>query len=260
METERLERVTVGGQRLEFVRLAARRPAAPTLVFLHEGLGSAALWRGFPGAVAGATGCGALIYSRSGNGFSAPAALPRTVRYMHDEALAVLPELLARLEVGATVLIGHSDGGSIAVIYAAAYPERVRGLVLIAPHVFVEDLSLRSIAAIRTEFESGSLRARMERHHADAAATFYGWNDVWLDASFRDWNIEAETERLTAPVLAIQGLDDEYGTPAQIEAIARRARAGVDRLLLAGCGHAPHRQRAAVVEAAVESWIRERAA
>jgi pimeloyl-ACP methyl ester carboxylesterase len=174
---------------------------------------------------------------------------------MHDEALVALPELLAKVGIEDIVLFGHSDGASIALIHAAEHPEFVRGLVLEAPHVFVEDLSIRSIAALKSAYETTSLRERMARYHADADRTFYGWNDIWLSPEFRDWNIEAYVDRVRAPMLVAQGLDDEYGTLAQIESITHRAGGRVDRLLLADCGHAPHRDRAAIVESTTAAWI-----
>jgi pimeloyl-ACP methyl ester carboxylesterase len=177
---------------------------------------------------------------------------------MHDEALSVLPKLLEALKIEETILVGQSDGASIALIYASRYPATVRALVLESPHLFVEELSLRSIAAIRHEYETTGLRQRLARHHTDADKTFYGWNDIWLSPAFRDWNIEAETARVAAPLLAIAGLDDEYGTLAQLESLAQRAIAPVDRLLLARCGHAPHRDRRSLVEAAAIAWIEEK--
>lgn len=248
--------VRVGDVELEVSAIPAQRPHLPTLVFLHEGLGSAALWRGFPQALAASTGFGAVAYSRQGNGFSTPLARARNARYMHDEALAVLPALLRELQVEEPVLVGHSDGASIALIYAAEHA--VRALVLEAPHVFVEELCLHSIAAIRGVYDRGDLRARMAPHHADVDRTFYGWNDVWLSPEFREWNVEACVERIRAPMFAIQGLEDEYGTLAQLESIARRAPAPVDRLALARCGHAPHRDRRTLVEACVSAWLTER--
>ncbi len=249
------ERIRIDGRDLEYLRISARRDDLPTLVFLHEGLGSVALWRDFPAALAERTGCGAVVFSRYGNGFSAPLAGARTPAYMHDEALVALPALIAALELDAVVLVGHSDGASIALLYAAEHPAAVRGLILEAPHVFVEELSVRSIAALKAEYASGALRARMARYHADADRTFYGWNDIWLAPQFRDWNIEAEVGRMRAPMLVIQGIDDEYGTLAQVESIARHAAAPVDRLMLASCGHAPHRDRRELVEAASIAWI-----
>jgi pimeloyl-ACP methyl ester carboxylesterase len=245
----------VGGRELEIVTIPARRSGAPTLVFLHEGLGSTGLWRDVPSVLAERTGCAALVYSRYGNGFSAPLQEARTPRYMHDEALAALPSLLAEQDVRDAILIGHSDGASIAIIFASEHPSIVRGVVLEAPHVFVEELSVRSIAAIRDVYETGGLRERMGRYHADVDRTFYGWNDVWLSPQFRDWNIEAYAARVRAPLLAIQGLEDEYGTVAQIDALARHARGPVDRLLLARCGHTPHRDRDALVVDTAASWI-----
>ena len=243
---------------LEFARIPAKRDGLPVLVFLHEGLGSVALWRDFPAALAERTGCGALVFSRYGNGFSAPLSDARTPGYMHDEALVALPALFAQLKLDDVVLVGHSDGASIALIYAAEHPAAVRGLILEAPHVFVEDLSVRSIAAIKTEYETGGLRARMDRYHADVDRTFYGWNDIWLSPQFRDWNIEACVERVRAPSLVVAGADDEYGTLDQLESIARRAAGPVDRLVLAGCGHAPHRDRRSLVESAAAAWVREK--
>jgi pimeloyl-ACP methyl ester carboxylesterase len=250
------ERIVIAGRALEFRHAKVVAKDRPTLVFLHEGLGSIALWRDFPEALAKRTGCGTLVYSREGNGFSDPLTAARTPRYMHDEARRVLPELLATLAIGDVVLVGHSDGASIALLFAAARPATVRGLVLEAPHVFVEELSVRSIASIKREYETTSLRERMRRYHYDVDKTFRGWNDIWLAPEFRDWNIEAAAEQIRAPILAIQGRDDEYGTPAQIASISARAGAPVDCLLLSACGHAPHRERAAFVEDAVAGWLR----
>ncbi|MBV9028424.1 MAG: alpha/beta hydrolase [Candidatus Eremiobacteraeota bacterium] len=242
---------------LEIVRIPPRNEGLPTLVFLHEGLGSVALWKDFPEAIARRTGCGALTYSRYGNGFSPVLREPRQPAYMHDEALEVLPELFGSLEIADAILIGHSDGASIALIYAAYHPKRVRGLVLMSPHLFVEELSLRSIAAIRGEYETTDLPQRMARYHCDADRTFYGWNDIWLSPQFRDWNIEEEASRVAAPILAIQGLDDEYGTPAQLDSLAARGKGRVDRLLLGDCKHSPQRERPALMEATIVTWIAE---
>jgi pimeloyl-ACP methyl ester carboxylesterase len=253
------ECVRAAGRELEYVRIPAAREGLPTLVFLHEGLGTIALWREFPAALAERTGCGVLAYSRYGNGFSTPLAEARTPAYMHDEALIALPEVLRELDAGETILIGHSDGASIALIYAAAHPAAVRGLVLEAPHVFVEELSVQSIAAIKGEYANG-MRERMASYHADVDRTFFGWNDIWLSPEFRAWNIETEVRRVRTPALVLQGLKDQYGTPAQVEAIAAGSSARVDSLLLAGCAHAPHRDRRTLVEETVAAWIRERMA
>jgi pimeloyl-ACP methyl ester carboxylesterase len=229
----------------------------PTLVFLHEGLGSIAAWRDFPSQLCNATGCPGLVYSRYGNGFSTVLREPRPVTYMHDEALQTLPALMDRLAIRSTILVGHSDGASVAIVCAAEHPERIAGAILEAPHVFVEPESVRSIAAIRAEYEAGALRSRLGRYHADPDVTFYGWNDVWLSPEFAGWNIETSVDRLTVPLLLVQGYDDQYGTLAQVESIRRRHR-DTDALLLAGCGHAPHRERASLVVGAAANWIVER--
>ncbi|HEX6024710.1 MAG TPA: alpha/beta hydrolase [Solirubrobacter sp.] len=211
--------------------------AEPALVFLHEGLGSVALWRDFPARVAEATARRALIYSRAGHGNSDVPTEPRRPDFMHDEALKVLPPLLAEHGIEAPILVGHSDGGSIALIHASRHP--VTGLVLLAPHVFVEDLSVASIAEARETFETTDLRERMARYHRDPEATFRLWNDIWLAPEFRDWNIEDVLGGITAPTLLIQGEHDQYGTLAQIDAIERGVRGPVTRAVL-DCRHAPH--------------------
>ena len=246
--------VTVQGRKLEVQRLGNGSGDGPTLVFLHEGLGSVSLWRDFPAQVSRETGCPAVVYSRYGHGGSDVLEGPRTVDFMHEEALAVLPELLDRLGIREPVLVGHSDGGSIALIYAGAH-ESVKGLVVLAPHVFVEDLSVQSIAAAQVSFETTDLPQRLGRHHADAARTFRGWNDVWLDPDFRRWNIEEYLPGIACPTLAIQGLDDEYGTLAQIDAIARLSGGPVELLKLPDCGHSPHRDRPGPVLEAMVRFI-----
>ena len=226
-------------------------------MFLHEGLGSVALWRDFPDRVCARTGRRGLIYSRYGNGFSDVLEDPRNVQYMHAEALEVLPELLEAFGLSRPILFGHSDGASIAIIYAAAHPSSVSGLILEAPHVFVEPLSVQSISEIGETYELGKLRERMARYHKDADRTFFGWNDIWLSQEFRDWDITSYLPRITAPALCIQGKDDEYGTLAQIDAIAGNVSSTIDRLILDGCGHSPHRDRGGYVERAAADWIRE---
>ena len=241
--------VTVQGCKLEIRRIPGADPDAPSLVFLHEGLGSVSMWRDFPDKAASATGCATIVYSRYGHGYSDVLRGPRAVDYMHVEALKALPELLERLAVPDPVLVGHSDGGSIALIYAGA-GNGARGLVVMAPHVFVEDISVKSIAEAKTEFETTDLSRRLGRHHADAAKTFRGWNDIWLHPDFRSWNIEEYLPRVYCPVLAIQGFDDEYGTMAQLDAIAGQAGGPIELLRLTDCRHSPHRdQPAAVLEA-----------
>ncbi len=244
---------SIGGVDLEYALVNGDR-SKPTLVFLHEGLGSISTWRDFPSNVCARTNSPGLMYSRYGNGFSTVLDRARRPEYMHEEALQALPALLDALRIESTVLIGHSDGASIALLYAAEYPRGVAGLVLEAPHVFVEEISVRSIAAIRSQYEYGPLRDRLARHHSNADSTFYGWNDVWLSPEFTSWNIEPAVNRITAPMLLLQGRDDEYGTLRQVDAIVRRHR-GADSLVLAKCGHTPHRDRAAFVEATIAHWI-----
>jgi pimeloyl-ACP methyl ester carboxylesterase len=248
------EFVTVQGRKLEVQRIAGPGKSARTLVFLHEGLGSAAMWRDFPHKVAASTGCAVVVYSRYGYGQSDVLREPRGVDYMHVEALRVLPELLERLGVPDPVLVGHSDGGSIALICAAAH-RTIKGLVVMAPHVFVEDLSIRSIAEAKTAFETSDLPQKLRRYHADAAKTFRGWNDIWLHPDFRNWNIEDVLPRITCPMLAIQGFDDEYGTMAQLEAIAGQTGGPIELLRLAACRHSPHRDQPKVVIEAMSRFI-----
>ena len=243
--------VDVAGARLEVERIDVGRGDAPPVVMLHEGLGSVAMWKDFPHRVAHAVGRDVVAYSRRGYGRSSPARLPHAVRYMHDEALDVLPKLLDALRIERPVLLGHSDGGSIALIHAGASGRPVAGIALMAPHVFVEDLSVASIAQAKAAWTTTDLRSRLARHHDDVDAAFTGWNDVWLDPAFRDWTIEDETRRVRCPVLAIQGEDDEYGTMAQVERIAELAP-DVEVVRLADCRHSPHRdQPEAVLEALV---------
>ncbi len=213
------EQIKIAGHRLEYYW--TRPPAAgeTALIFLHEGLGSASLWRDFPAAVARATGHPALVYSRYGYGGADIFGEPRGVDYMHHEALEVLPALRADLGIDDAVLVGHSDGASIALIHAGAGNWPVRALALEAAHVFVEDESIAGIAAAKVAYETTDLPQRLARHHADADKTFFGWNDIWLDPAFRSWNIEDCLAAIACPTLVIQGEDDQYGTVAQMNAI-----------------------------------------
>lgn len=214
------------------------------MLLLHEGLGSVSTWRDVPRRLSDACGREVIAYSRLGYGASDPARLPRPVAFMHDEAFDHLSRLLDALALDRVVLLGHSDGGSIALLHAARHPGRVAALVLEAPHVFVEDLSVQSIARMRTAYEQTDLRERLARHHGqNVDVAFRGWNDVWLDPAFRAWNIEACLPQVTCPMLVLQGLDDEYGTPAQVAAIEAQAGGPVEAHLLERCGHAPHRDR-----------------
>jgi len=253
LQTDTL-RLRVNGRNLEILRIAAGEESAPELVFLHEGLGSVSHWKDFPARLAQATGCGVTVYSRYGSGDSDLLAGSRDVRYMHDEALLVLPELLSRLEIERPVLVGHSDGGSIAIIYAGAH-DQPWGLVLMAPHVFVEDLSVASIKQAKVAFETTNLGEKLGRHHRDAARTFWGWNDIWLDPEFRKWNIEEYLPRITCPTLVIQGLRDQYGTMAQVDAIRRQSGGPVEVLALEDCMHSPQRDQPEKVLEAMSVFV-----
>jgi pimeloyl-ACP methyl ester carboxylesterase len=246
--------VDVAGHRLECVRIRGAK-SAPTLVFLHEGLGSVALWKDFPARVADATGCPVLVYSRAGYGRSSPAALPRAPDYMHIEALTVLPALLDRLGIADPVLVGHSDGASIALLHAGSGRRPVRALVALAPHVFVEDMSIASIAEVRRQYDTTDLRERLARRHADPEAAFRGWNDIWLAPAFRSWNIEACLPGVRCPLLMIQGRDDEYGSAAQLDAIERQVGGKVARIELADCRHSPHRDQPEATLAAIADFV-----
>jgi pimeloyl-ACP methyl ester carboxylesterase len=249
--------IQAGGHRLEYRWIGpAPAHALPVLVFLHEGLGSVALWKRFPDAVAEATGCSALVYSRYGYGKSDRLLEPRAVDYMHREALEVLPQLLDTLAIRDPVLIGHSDGASIALIHAGSGQRAVRGVVAMAPHVFVEDVSVTSIAAAKVAFETTDLPARLGRYHDDVASTFRGWNDIWLHPDFRAWNIEPFLAGIRCPVLLIQGVDDEYGTLAQVEAVERQVSGDARSLKLAQCRHSPHVDQTEATLSAIETFVR----
>lgn len=246
--------IEVGGGPVE-CRFTSGDPSLPTLVLLHEGLGSIDLWRGVPDELALDTGgASTLTFARHGHGASAPAAMPRPVSYMHHEADSVLPAVLAEFDIERPVLIGHSDGASIALLYAGA-GHAVRGVVCLAPHVFVEPESIAGIEQARIVFESSDMAQRMARYHRDPVATFRGWNDVWLSEEFRSWNIEDRLAGITAPVLAIQGLDDQYGTLAQLDAIEAGVSGAFERLVLEGVGHSPQFEARDRVVAAMTEFV-----
>ncbi len=254
--------VAFGGRtiELEYCWVGVDHPGAPLVVFLHEGLGSLAMWKDWPARLCAAGGYRGLVYSRYGYGGSTPRPLEEhwPPSFMHVQAEETLPRLLAALHVGADGrrpwLFGHSDGGSIALIHAAYDPARVAGVVAVAPHILVEDVSIESIARARDAFRHTDLRARLARYHADPDSAFYGWNDAWLAPEFRAWSIEAMLARLRCPVLAIQGADDEYGTLVQVEGIRTHAPQA-EVVVLDRCGHSPHRDRPDALERAVVSFI-----
>ena len=244
--------VVVDGKRLETLWFAPRDSAVPTIVMLHEGLGSIALWKDFPHALAELTGCGVLVYSRYGHGNSEKQAERRPVTFMHYEGEVVLPELLDKLGIMRPILLGHSDGGSMALIFAGKHPDRVRALVLEAPHVFVEEFGLASIRAAKIAFETTDFRTKLARYHANVDDTFRAWNDIWLDPGFPEWNIEAYLDSIRCPVLCIQGEEDEYGTRAQVDTVVAKVP-GAELVMLPQCGHSPHRdQREATLEKIAE--------
>ncbi|MDX1593148.1 MAG: alpha/beta hydrolase [Gammaproteobacteria bacterium] len=246
----------VDGRRLEAAWWGPPPGVAPTLVLLHEGLGCVALWRDFPARLAAATGCGVLAYSRLGYGGSDPCPLPRPLTYMHDEALEVLPRVLEAARIRDAVVVGHSDGGSIALVHAGGCDTpALRGVVTFAAHVFCEELSVKSIDAARRAYEEGDLRARLARYHGtNVDCAFWGWNRAWLDPEFMHWNLEEYLPGIDVPVLAIQGRDDEYGTAAQVEAIV--AGCGAEPLFLDDCGHSPQRDREHATLEAVSRFVR----
>lgn len=250
--------------RLEYRWVGVENRDAPLLVFLHEGLGSASMWKDYPARLCEAGGFRGLVYSRTGYGRSTPRAPGErwATDYMHVQAREVLPAFLAA--VGADVeadppwLFGHSDGASIALIYAATYPDRLAGLVVLAPHIFVEDLSVHSIEQAKYAYATTDMRRKLARHHADVDSAFWGWNDVWLDPAFRHWNIEALLPAIRVPVLAVQGHNDEYGTMAQVDDLAARVPQA-EVLKLDDCAHSPHRDRPeAVTRATIEFVGRHR--
>jgi pimeloyl-ACP methyl ester carboxylesterase len=251
-------RIEVLGQHLEYRWVGPGPEEAPTIVFLHEGLGRLAMWRDFPDRLASATGCGALAYSRMGYGASDPVPGPRSVRFMHQEALDVLPAVIDRFQLQQVVLFGHSDGASIAVVYAGARLGGVRALVLEAPHVFVEPVCVESIARIAQAYATTPLREKLGRYHGDNTdSMFRTWTDVWLRPEFRTWNIEEYLPSIESPVLVVQGEDDEYGTIRQVEAVVKQVSGPARSLLLARCGHSPHSDQPDAVLEAAGRFVRE---
>lgn len=246
-----------GTAAIEYCWIGAERSPHPAVVFLHEGLGSISMWRDFPQRFCEEHGFRGLVFSRAGYGQSTPRPLDAHLQpdYLHEQAWHALPALLSTLDVEKPWLFGHSDGGSIALLYAARFPTHVSGAVVMAPHIFVEDVTIDGIRKAREAFEQTDLKARLARHHKDPESVFRGWNDAWLAPAFRAWNIEAELPKIVCPVLAIQGQGDEYGTLEQIHGIARQAP-NATALPIAACGHSPHRDQPEAVSRAVGQFIK----
>lgn len=254
--------IGIGDDTLEYRWIPPAASGLPTLVFLHEGLGCIEIWKDFPDRVAAETRCGALIYSRRGYGGSSPVAVSRPLSYLHEEAVEILPRVLDRFGLDDVVLIGHSDGASIALIAASAAASkadrgRIQKVIVEAPHVFVEDVTIAGIEAAREAYRDGDLRTRLQRLHGDNVdCAFYGWNSTWLQPAFRDWNIEALLPTIAVPLLVIQGTGDEYATAAQYDAIAAQSGGPVQLLIPDPCGHTPHRDQAGPVCEAMVGFIR----
>ncbi len=247
----------IAGTRIEYRSIDVLDPRKPVLVFLHEGLGCTALWRDFPDRLCQSTGCAGLIYSRAGYGGSAACELPRPLDYMEQEAADFLPRLLSHFGIEKPVLVGHSDGASIALIYAGL-PDIAQPLAVVAmaPHVFCEDISIAGIEAAKREYEEFGLRKKLEKFHGiNTDVAFRGWNDAWLDPRFKKWNIEKFLPGIAAPVLAIQGRDDAYGTLAQIDAIGALVCGAFKRLILDNCGHNPWQEKGGEVLARTTEFI-----
>ena len=249
-----MKHIVIHGLKLEYRDYPATADGKPTLVLLHEGLGCVTMWRDFPQKLAAETGCRVIVYSRAGYGHSEPYTEPRTPRYMHREGEDMLPALLDTLHIERPILVGHSDGGSISLIFAGAHPERPLGIAVMAPHEFVEEETLAGIRVAREAWASTDWPKKLARYHHDAPRVFSDWNDCWLSPAFRDWNIEDYLPKITCPVLAIQGEDDEYATMRQIDVIAEKVP-GTQLLKLAQSGHTPQRDQEAAVLAALAGFV-----
>ncbi|MBR0899505.1 alpha/beta hydrolase [Bradyrhizobium tropiciagri] len=249
--------LSIDGAELEYRMIGPSPETAPTIVMLHEGLGCVGLWGDFPEKLQAATGAGVFAYSRAGYGASSPAVLPRQPDYMHREALDVLPKVLERIGLRRGLLLGHSDGGSIAAIYAGSHQDhRLHGIALVAPHFIVEDVSVASIAETKTAYEATNLREKLARWHKDVDSTFYGWNKAWLDPAFRNWDISDYLAYIRVPVLIVQGAEDQYGTMRQVEIAQDECYCPVDVTIVPGAGHSPHREAPEVTLEAVTEFAR----
>jgi len=245
-----------GSQRLEYRMIGPRPDAAPTLVLLHQGLGCVGMWEDFPEKLQAATGCGVFVYSRAGYGQSSPVELPRPMSFMHTEAQDTLPQILEAIGFQRGLLIGHSDGASIAAIYAGSHQDhRIGGVVLIAPHFIVEDVTIKAIAEMRDAYETGDLRAKMARWHADVDATARGWSDVWLKGDFRKWDLTEFLAYIRVPMLIVQGEYDNYGTVRQIEIAQEECYCPVEVALLPAVKHAPQREAPEVTLKTISEFV-----
>ena len=248
--------LTIGGRFVEANWWGPGPEEAPTIVLLHEGLGCVALWRDFPARLAAATGCGVFAYSRFGYGGSDPVSLPRPLTYMHEEALKILGPVMDAAGIRRAILVGHSDGGSIAAIFAGGVPDfRLRGAVMIAAHFLCEDVAVTSIEAARLAYETTSLREKLGRYHRDVDNAFWGWNGAWLDPEFKKWRIDDYVPTIRVPALLIQGSADEYGTLAQFEAFTSQAYCPVETVVIEGAGHSPHLSHAAETLSVIEGFV-----
>jgi pimeloyl-ACP methyl ester carboxylesterase len=248
--------LTIGDQRLEYRMIGPRPDQAPTLVMLHEGLGCVGMWGDFPDRLQAATGLGVFVYSREGYGQSSPAKLPRPLNFMHTEAQDTLPKILEAIGFQHGLLVGHSDGASIAAIYGGSHQDhRVSGIVLIAPHFIVEDVTISSIAEMRKAYDTTELRARLARWHADVDATVHGWSDVWLKGDFRKWDLSEFLAYIRVPVLIVQGEGDQYGTVRQIEIAQEECTCPVEVALLPNAKHVPQREAPEATMKAIAEFV-----
>jgi pimeloyl-ACP methyl ester carboxylesterase len=248
--------VTIDGKRLEAMVIGKLETDAPTLVFLHAGLSSLELWKEFPQQLVDRTGLNALLYSRYGYGRSEPLHEKRAPDYLHHEGHAVLPQLLEKYGVMHPVLVGHSDGATISLLFAGRFPNRPKALILEAPHVFVEEITISGLKEAKEAYDNGALGPRLAPYHVDAEATFRGWNDIWLDPDFRSWNIENDLKTIRCPVLIIQGEDDQYATVAQVESIKNRTPA-TETFMIPNCRHSPHSDQPELVLARMAEFLKK---